>query len=220
MIFPVLFLLSSLAFSAEPIRIQDIECFEEEESAKSVLRNFQREVDLRKLAYKRTRLKAPELEMEYVSDATDQFGRKYCLISKTKKFNDRELVLMKAKQLEEDHAKRKKEIGSMKDPWGGKVIDLSGEPKIIRSCKILSDHDQECDDLIITAMMGQEDVVEYRFWLGARSGEGLAIYKATKNALELSQVMKQLKKDKENFSYTFSPRDQNAFVKDALIGGK
>lgn len=213
----LLFLFLNLSvYAADKIQVQDIQCFTEADTAQKVFQIFQHEYDQLKRIHHR-QMRVPEFGIEYVTDATDKFGRKHCLISRSKNFGEQHLKIISSHQRTEDDARAKKEISSLKDPWGGKAVDLSGKPKIMRACQ--GEQSLNCDDLIITAMMGEEDVIEYRFWLGARSGDGLVVHKSTRNALELSKIMNQLKKDKENLSYSFSPKDQSAFVKDASIGG-
>lgn len=212
-----LLLFSLVANAAEQIKIKEIHCFVEKESAQKTFQKFSIHYGQRQNVLSRLGKSHPPLDLELVHDGKDTFGRTHCLITKSREFTDQERETIKKHQLQEDKTSARKTISTIKDPWGGKAVDLSGKPKIMRVCE--GDQTLHCEDLIITALLGEEDVIEYRFWLGARSGEGLVVHKSSRNALELTKVMNQLKKDKENFSYSFSPKDQSAFVKDAQIGG-
>lgn len=215
-----LLLFSFPALAVDPILIQEKHCFQTEDKARLVHGRIQREIDHRKKMFeKMKRHNIQLLQLDLVTDTKDQFGRNFCLIAKNQKLSEQHLALIADNQMLEDKDKIRKEVEQLKDPWGGKAVDLSGKPKIIRSCK--SQDPADCDDLIITARRGEEDVIEYRFWLGAQSGEGLAVYKSPANALELTKVMNQLKKDKENMKYTFCPKETPGnFIEDAQITAK
>lgn len=212
--FALLIFFSSMAQA----RVVDkVVCFSEENSAKNAMNTINRHYDQYEQAMKQFKrpihrpIQRPSIYL--VNDTKDSFGRSNCLII-TGKLNDREHKIMAEEQKREDllALEKKRAEAKEKDPWGGTPLDLSGKPKTYRSCKMdenKKESDFECFDLIVTAMKGQEDVIEYRFWLGSQNGEGLAVYKSPGNALELRKVISQIRKDKEHFKWSFAPKDDS-----------
>ncbi len=225
----------SFAVFAQANKIVEMHCFTEEVFVYQALQGIERHY-VHPLQHMRhhhpaiakaiEKMNSEKPEMEIIKDIADKFGRSFCLAAKGQKFKAADLKTIGSFQMKEDDAikeKKRKIAQSIKDPWGGGALELNNQPRIVKSCrKPQAYSDQlECDDLIITARSGEDNVTEYRFWLGFQSGEGLTVYKSPGDFVELSKVMAQLKKDKKEFKYSFVPKDMGhqSLVENAKIGG-
>ena len=231
-IFILLFILASTNALAKLKRIEDKHCFNEKTYAQEALTlilsqyNYQFTNSPWDHHY-RERLNRRRPKIELVTDTVDQFGRKFCLIIMEKKLVDSDLKTIGSFQFKEDLLLKEKKLkvaGSFKDPWGGEKLELTGKPKILRSCRRAQssmNEQNKCDDLIITARVGDDNVIEYRFWLDLQSGEGLAVYKSPGNHVELSKVMASLNKDRKDYQYSFAPKgakDEDSIDDAKIIG--
>ena len=166
-------------------------------------------------------------KIELITDTKDKYGRTYCLVVEDKKLNDQDTnIIGKFQRRETGEINLKNQIlaRGLKDPWGGEKLERNGKQKALRSCRKSENpkaEELECDDLIVTARNGDDNVIEYRFWLGFQSGEGFVVYKSPSNNVELSKVMASLKKDKKEHAYSFGPQGcKDAYlIPDAKISG-
>ena len=216
-IFILLLILASTIALAQVKRIEDKHCFNEKTYAQEALTLILSHYNYDYSNYPNKhffieRLNRRRPKIELVTDTVDQFGRKFCLIILEKKLEDSDLKTIGSFQFKEDLLLKEKKLnfaGSFKDPWGGEKLELTGKPKTLRSCRKAQtsiNEENKCDDLIITARTGDDNVIEYRFWLDLQSGEGLAVYKSPSNHVELSKVMALLKKDRKEHKYSFAPK--------------
>ena len=216
-IFILLLILASTIALAQVKRIEDKHCFNEKTYAQEALTLILSHYNYDYSNYPNKhffieRLNRRRPKIELVTDTVDQFGRKFCLIILEKKLVDSDLKIIGSFQFKEDLLLKEKKLnlaGSFKDPWGGEKLELTGKPKTLRSCRKAQspiNEEMKCDDLIITARTGDDNVIEYRFWLEFQSGEGLAVYKSPGNHVELSKVMASLNKDRKEFKYSFAPK--------------
>ncbi len=216
-IFILLLILASTIALAQVKRIEDKHCFNEKTYAQEALTLILSHYNYDYSNYPNKhffieRLNRRRPKIELVTDTVDQFGRKFCLIILEKKLVDSDLKIIGSFQFKEDLLLKEKKLnlaGSFKDPWGGEKLELTGKPKTLRSCRKAQspiNEEMKCDDLIITARTGEDNVIEYRFWLEFQSGEGLAVYKSPGNHVELSKVMASLNKDRKEFKYSFAPK--------------
>ena len=229
----ILLILASTTANSQVKRIEDKHCFTETKFAQEALtfinNYYNRIYEYEQYNNSHRRhiiLTRPKIEL--VTDTVDQFGRKFCLIVMEQKLTEEDLKAIGGFQLKEDlilKGKKLKFAGSFKDPWGGEKLELTGKPKTLRSCRKAQtsiNEENKCDDLIITARTGDDNVIEYRFWLEFQSGEGLAVYKSPGNQVELSKVMASLNKDRKEFKYSFAPKgakDEDS-IEDAKIIGE
>jgi hypothetical protein len=231
---PLFILLLSLAAQAQTKNVTGMYCFVEGPNAEQALALVNRQYQLpmmppnHHLNRMREQLEKQRPQLELVTDTVDSFGRKFCLISTDKKLREKDLRIIATHQVREDDvilAKNRKLALSLKDPWGGEKLDLSGKPRAFRTChknEAAKSDELTCEDLIITAKKGEDNVIEYRFWLGFQSGDGLSVYKSANNHLELSKVMAQMKKDKQAQKYSFAPKgsSDSELIEDAKLGGE
>ena len=232
-IFILLLILASTIALAQVKRIEDKHCFNEktyaQEALTLILSPYNRQYtnsSWDQIHQERLNRLRPKIEL--VTDTIDQFGRKFCLIILEKKLGAYDLKIIGSFQFKEDLLLKEKKLnlaGSFKDPWGGEKLELTGKPKTLRSCRKAQasiNEEMKCDDLIITARTGDDNVIEYRFWLEFQSGEGLAVYKSPGNQVELSKVMASLNKDRKEYKYSFAPKGakDDDSIDDAKIIGE
>jgi hypothetical protein len=224
----------SFAAQAQPKNVTGMYCFVEASNAEQALALIKRQYQLPIMPPNhhsnrmREQLEKQRPNLNLVTDTADSFGRKFCLIATDKKLSENDLRIIATHQVREDDvilAKNRKLALSLKDPWGGEKLDLSGKPKAFRTChksETAASDELTCEDLIITAKKGEDNVIEYRFWLGFQTGEGLSVYKSANNHLELSKVMTQIKKDKKAQKYSFAPKgsSDSGLIEDAKLGGE
>ncbi len=228
----ILLILASTSVNAQVKRIAEKHCFTEQKFAQEAVtlilsRYNHNDTNSSKNHIIREHLNQIRPKIELVTDTVDQFGRTFCLIVMEKKLTGGDLKTIGTFQFNEDlilKEKNRKFAQSIKDPWGGDKLELTGKPKVLRSCRRTQsspDEKKECDDLIITARHGDDNVIEYRFWLGFQSGEGLAVYKSPANHVELSKVMGLLKKDRKEQKYSFAPqgaKEEDSIDNATIIG--
>lgn len=235
----LLFLYTAASAEARVKKYVEMHCFQEEVNAKETIAyinlSYASRIPRTRSQYnmdafnrRRDQVQKEWPKLELITDTPDKYGRAFCIMVEEKKLNNKDITTVGSFQIREAaQIKEKNRIlaQSMKDPWGGQHLDRSGKPKVLRSCLKIENaksDELECDDLIITARNGDDNVVEYRFWLGFQSGEGFVVYKSPANNVELGKVMAQLKKDKKEIKYSFGPQGSkdSELIEDAKISGE